>query len=120
MKFAFLFLTILFSQVSVAQNSILGSWKGVMYRDGYDEKDAFLFYLDLVGSGSEITGKTRNEIYMTDLYAVKKIKGSFDKNIVLVVLSVCYFSSTQSSLTQVINQFFLLRSKIIDTGRIIF
>ena len=80
MKFAFLFLTILFSQVSVAQNSILGSWKGVMYRDGYDEKDAFLFYLDLVGSGSEITGKTRNEIYMTDLYAVKKIKGSFDKN----------------------------------------
>jgi outer membrane protein OmpA-like peptidoglycan-associated protein len=80
MKFIFLFFTILFTQGLLAQNSILGSWKGVMYPDGSNEKEAILFYLDLVGSGDQISGKTRNEIYMTDLYSVKKIKGEFDKN----------------------------------------
>jgi outer membrane protein OmpA-like peptidoglycan-associated protein len=80
MKLINLFFLLSLSCLIIAQNPIQGVWKGVLLRDGFNEKDALVFYLDLKINTNEISGKTREEVYDTDNFAVKKIKGNFDDN----------------------------------------
>lgn len=82
MKIVITGLILLFGRICFLQSSISssvqGTWKGVLLKDGQKEKEALVFYLDLVIKDNEITGKTREELYDTDLFAVKKIKGKID------------------------------------------
>ncbi len=84
MKIFILGLIIFFAGICFSQNSnvnpIQGTWKGVLFKDGHKESEALVFYLDLVIKGLEITGRTREELYDTDLFAAKKIKGKIDGN----------------------------------------
>lgn len=66
--------TLCFSGLSQAK--LKGVWQGVMIRDGLAEKDTYLFYVNFTEDGKTIVGKTRTEVYDTDLYAVQKMKGT--------------------------------------------
>lgn len=59
-----------------SQFKLKGVWQGVLLRDGQKEKDAQVFYVNFIEEGKSVTGKTRAEVYSTDLYAVQKIKGT--------------------------------------------
>lgn len=81
-----LFLAILFSVFStcvlIAQSNYNGTWLGIVQRAGQKVEDATLLYLNINGDNKSISGQTREEVYDTDNYAVKKIKGSIKNNIV--------------------------------------
>jgi outer membrane protein OmpA-like peptidoglycan-associated protein len=63
--------------VSNGQANMAGTWQGIMIKDGTTAEQASLIYLTVQINGETIEGKTRNEIYNTDFFAVKKIKGTY-------------------------------------------
>jgi OOP family OmpA-OmpF porin len=69
-----------FSSNLLAQIDFNGVWQGVLIKDGSSLEKASIFYAELSLRNGFIEGKTRDEIYDTDLYAVKKIKGSQKNN----------------------------------------
>lgn len=74
--FPFLFLIFL----SNAQTDFKGVWQGVIVKDGYKNEQGLLFYANFEIEGTTLSGKTRDEIYNTDFFAVKKIKGTISGN----------------------------------------
>jgi outer membrane protein OmpA-like peptidoglycan-associated protein len=66
--------------VSNGQANMAGTWQGIMIKDGTATEQASLLYLSIQINGETIEGKTRNEIYNTDFFAVKKIKGTYKNN----------------------------------------
>jgi OmpA-OmpF porin, OOP family len=71
-----LFFFILIINSAFSQAKLKGVWQGIMQRDGMKENDAHVFYIAFLEDGKTITGKTRTEVYGTDLYAVQKMKGT--------------------------------------------
>jgi outer membrane protein OmpA-like peptidoglycan-associated protein len=58
-----------------AQVSLSGSWQGLLIRDGVPLKNASIIYLNVTSSEKEFIGKIREELYDSDLFAVKQLKG---------------------------------------------
>lgn len=78
--FNILFLVISF--FGVGQNKLVGTWQGFMIKDGSTNDQAMILYAQFEINNEVVSGRTRNEIVNTDLFAVKKIKGSAkDKSI---------------------------------------
>jgi OmpA-OmpF porin, OOP family len=75
-----IFLLLFIRFVSIGQTNMAGTWQGIMIKDGSAAEQASLIYLNVKINGETIEGKTRNEIYNTDFFAVKKIKGSYKNN----------------------------------------
>jgi len=75
-----IFLLLFTRFVSIGQANIAGTWQGIMIKDGTTVEQASLIYLTVQINGEAIEGKTRNEVYNTDFFAVKKIKGSYKNN----------------------------------------
>lgn len=66
----------------VSQNPLIGTWQGLMMKDGTPNDQAMILYAQFEISNDVVSGRTRNEIVNTDLFAVKKIKGTTkDKSI---------------------------------------
>ncbi len=65
---------------TVAQTSLIGVWQGVLVKDGYPLEKGTLFYANFNCSNNGLSGKTRDEIFETENFAVKQIKGSCSKN----------------------------------------
>lgn len=63
---------------SFAQEKLSGTWLGVLQRAGQSYSEGTPFYLQVEGNGKSITGHTREEIYDTDDFAVKQIKGTIE------------------------------------------
>jgi OOP family OmpA-OmpF porin len=63
-----------------AQDKLNGNWLGVLQRAGQTLDEATPFYLTIEGSETTFTGFTREEVYGTDDYAVKQIKGEIENN----------------------------------------
>ena len=61
---------------TVAQPMLSGNWQGILIRDGGTIQQATIIYLTIPTSDKEFMGKTREEIYDTELFAVKKLKGT--------------------------------------------
>lgn len=64
---------------TIAQPLLSGNWQGILIRDGSTIEQATIIHLSIPSNDKEFIGKSREEIYGTDLYAVKKIKGSMEK-----------------------------------------
>lgn len=78
--FSILFLV--FSYFGASQNTLIGTWQGFMIKDGSTNDQAMILYAQFEINNEVVSGRTRNEIVNTDLFAVKKIKGSAkDKSI---------------------------------------
>jgi OOP family OmpA-OmpF porin len=65
-----------------AQVSLSGSWQGLLIRDGVPLKNASIIYLNVTSSEKEFIGKIREELYDSDLFAVKQLKGKNDGRII--------------------------------------
>lgn len=50
-----------------------GTWQGVMIRKGTKMKDASLIYFDFENNDGFVTGYSREEIYDSEFYSIKKI-----------------------------------------------
>jgi OOP family OmpA-OmpF porin len=61
-----------------AQTTLTGSWQGLLIRDGVPLKNATIIYLNIPSNEKEFIGKIREELYDTDLYAIKKTKGNIN------------------------------------------
>lgn len=76
--FYFLFFSSAFYGLS--QVDFNGVWQGIMVKDGSKIEQGSLLYADFSINGKTLEGKTRDELFNTDYYAVKKIKGSANGN----------------------------------------
>ncbi len=76
MKVFFTFITICsFLTQSSAQEKLNGTWLGVLQRAGQSISEGTPFYLKIEGENKSITGYTREEVFDSDDFAVKQIKG---------------------------------------------
>ncbi|MCE2682604.1 MAG: OmpA family protein [Cryomorphaceae bacterium] len=74
-----LWLSVLFCVLTLSaltQSMLSGNWQGILIRDGGTIQQATIIYLTIPTSDKEFMGKTREEIYDTELFAVKKLKGT--------------------------------------------
>jgi OOP family OmpA-OmpF porin len=64
------------------QTILTGTWQGILVRNGSTIQQATIIHLSIPSNDKEFTGKSREEIHETDLYALKKIKGNLgEKNL---------------------------------------
>jgi len=74
------FLLISSTFCGLSQVDFNGVWQGVMVKDGAKNEQGSLLYADFSINGKTLEGKMRDEIFNTDFFAVKKIKGSANGN----------------------------------------
>lgn len=99
MKRFFVLFFLLFALAAAAQQPFSGVWQGIMLRDGAKESEAVVFYVTFKPEGQAISGKTREEIYTTDLYAIQKIKGEARENTVAFKQFVIEAKKASSKIT---------------------
>ena len=63
-----------------SQVDFKGLWQGIIILDGQKIEQGNIIFTNFTILGKTIEGKSREEYYSTDLYAVKKIKGEFSAN----------------------------------------
>jgi OOP family OmpA-OmpF porin len=64
----------------LSQQELKGVWQGLMVRDGIKEEQGMILYAQFEITDGSLSGKTRNEVYDTDLFAIKRLKGTASKN----------------------------------------
>ncbi len=79
-KFYLLCFFILSSMRVLSQTDFNGIWQGLMIKDGFKNEQASILFADFKITKGVVEGKTRDEIFNTDQYAVKKIKGTCKNN----------------------------------------
>ncbi|TNF48465.1 MAG: OmpA family protein [Bacteroidetes bacterium] len=57
-----------------------GVWQGIMIKDGSSNDQSTLVFANFEISDGKVSGNTRNEMYDTDMFAVKKIRGTSTQN----------------------------------------
>lgn len=92
-------LTIVLANGMYSQTKFAGVWQGVLMRDGAKESEATLFYCNFSLDGENLSGKTREEVYSTDLYCIEKIKGSCKKSNIEFKQSVIETKKSSSKVT---------------------
>jgi outer membrane protein OmpA-like peptidoglycan-associated protein len=60
----------------ITQYDLSGNWQGVIIRAGKSMGQGTLLYVDLNVQGATLTGTSREEIYETDNFAVKRLGGT--------------------------------------------
>ena len=61
---------------SFGQLKLAGVWQGVLQIDGQPSEKSMLLYAEFKQIGSTIEGKMREELFSTDLFSVKRLKGT--------------------------------------------
>lgn len=80
MRILYVFIFLLISLFAHSQTNLSGLWQGVMMKDGAKELDYSIVYLQLDVQGNGVVGKTREEFYKTDFYAIQRVKGAVESN----------------------------------------
>jgi outer membrane protein OmpA-like peptidoglycan-associated protein len=80
------------SLLSYAQVDLNGLWQGIIIQDGKKIDQGNIFFLEIKTSSAE--GKSREELYSTDLYSLKKLKTDFKPNSVTFKQTVTYKKKT--------------------------
>ena len=62
------------------QPNISGNWQGIIQIDGQTIDKSALLYAEFIQKNGALEGKMRDEIFGSDLFAVKRFKGSISKN----------------------------------------
>jgi OOP family OmpA-OmpF porin len=88
-----------FSLSVEAQVLLSGSWQGLLVRDGVPLKNASIIYLNVPSNENQFIGKIREEVYDTDLYAIKKIKGNINQRALSFQQTVIEKKKTNSKTT---------------------
>ncbi|PIE86662.1 MAG: hypothetical protein CSA03_04175 [Bacteroidetes bacterium] len=100
MKFFAFFGMILISISAIAADfDPSGTWQGVMIRKGTKMKDASIVYFDFEKNDGVVTGYSREEIYDSDLYSLKKVNADLDENGTLHIRQIAETKSNKTSRT---------------------
>lgn len=84
---------------STAQSELFGKWQGVIIRAGQSIDKATLLYLEIEGQRESIQGTSREEVFETENFAVKKVSGrNNDEN--LSIKQIVVEKSQKSSKTK--------------------
>lgn len=76
-----------------------GTWQGLMMRKGTSMKDASMIYFDFENSDGIISGFSREEIYDSEMFSVKKLTGKM-KDDQLEFKQIAEIKSNKSSRTK--------------------
>lgn len=72
----FFIILILFTPILAHSQSVSGLWKGSYYPNGTTPEKGIAIYMEISQEkNGEITGRSRSEIYDTEEYALKNVKG---------------------------------------------
>lgn len=83
MKIILAIFSVIFSSGFIfGQLDLNGVWQGVIIKNGQKLEEGGIFYASFSVTEKTISGKTREEIYNTDYFAVKQLKGSLKGNTV--------------------------------------
>lgn len=96
------FLIVVFALLAstlMSQTNFAGLWQGILIKDGSKEKESAIFYVNFQVDGTTVSGKTREEVFTTDLYAIQKIKGTIKNNSVEFKQFVIEAKKTSSKIT---------------------
>lgn len=74
--FTILLFILIFPIVGFSQTDFNGNWEGVIIRAGQRIEQGTLLYMELNGSKESISGYSREEMYESDNYALKRVTGS--------------------------------------------
>ncbi len=80
MKIFLLITSILFAFTGKSQIDYKGVWQGIIINDGQKTEQGNIIFADFTITGNNVEGKTREETFKSDVYAVKKIKGEIVNN----------------------------------------
>lgn len=80
MRILNVFFFLLISLFANSQTNLSGLWQGVMMKDGAKELDYSIVFLQLDVQGNVVVGKSREEFYKSDFYAIQRIKGTAESN----------------------------------------
>lgn len=78
-RFFLFFLITLVTFASYTQD-LSGVWRGAMIQNGLQIEKGLPFWMDISISGNTITGFSRDELYATETFAVKKLEGKQNGN----------------------------------------
>lgn len=85
--FLFLFFTVIGS-ISIGQTVFYGTWQGVLIPTGQKKDKSIIFYLKIDQNKEQsiesITGKCREEYFSTEQMVIKSVKGTLNKNSLLL------------------------------------
>jgi outer membrane protein OmpA-like peptidoglycan-associated protein len=84
---------------SYSQVDLKGLWQGIIIADGQKIEQSIIIFAQLEITGKSVEGKTREEYFNTDFYAVKKIKGEVNKNQLKFKQIVIEKKKTSSAIT---------------------
>jgi OOP family OmpA-OmpF porin len=77
-----------------------GTWQGVMIRKGTKMKDAMLVYFEFdKDSDGFVSGYSREEVYDSDLFSMKKVNGDLNDDGTLHIRQIAETKSNKSSRT---------------------
>lgn len=98
MKYIFYLLVIIgFAHFGLGQN-LAGFWRGAMIQNGYAMEKSVPFMLEISIQGATVTGFSRDEIYNTESYALKKLSGIAEQNKLTFKQTVISKKTTSSKL----------------------
>ncbi|MCO5259330.1 MAG: OmpA family protein [Crocinitomicaceae bacterium] len=81
MKFVIFTISLLFFSLIGFNQSLNGLWKGSIYPNRTSPDKGMVIYLELTADKSgTISGKSRNELYNTNDFAIKNVKGKSESN----------------------------------------
>jgi OOP family OmpA-OmpF porin len=78
----FILLLILFLSLFARSEDLHGTWKGVMTIAGQTIEEGTLLYADFSINEGTVTGQMREEIFETEMFAVKDLRGTSSDNII--------------------------------------
>lgn len=78
MRWIFVLAALCLAFRTAAQAELKGDWQGVLLKDGAKDDESTIIFLHLEISGKTVSGKTREEFYKTDHYAIQQVKGTVD------------------------------------------
>lgn len=87
-KSSFFIYCLLFSKAIYSQSVFTGVWQGIVQLEGQALEKSTLIYAEFTEKGTNIEGKMRDEIYGSDLFAVKRLKGTQFKNTLTLKQSI--------------------------------
>jgi len=100
MKYLLIILCLNLSIVAVHGQQLSGLWKGSMYANGTNPSKGYPVYFEFdISKSGEITGKSRNEKYNTNDFAIKNLKGNNSSNSLTINETVVTKKSSNIKIT---------------------
>lgn len=82
MRIFLLFCFTCFTLVGLAQTDLSGLWQGILVKNGATNAQSNPFFLEIKIENAKISGRTREEIYKTDFFAIGKQYGTVTGNVI--------------------------------------